>query len=237
MHNWNRLLPVEGIIISPWIHYKDVNDISEQERLKVQKFFQQNKGYQDVRPVLKLVHRGSKVNRQYCIYVYRKRDLLGCILSREYIDNPDGYSLGDFECVKLLYPEFRDTKYSRYMFSDFMHMLFISQIAKRLYLYTLAKRTESTSFLDVADRERMPCIGQRFDSDSPDVQRYIIVRKKFDIEGIPFVIIEYNGDIYRSMDLYAYMKAVPGRSEEVIQAWISEMNLAATIIKDIKCTH
>ena len=228
MHNWNRLLPLGGVVIYPDILYKDVNDVLTKERTDTELFFHTYAAYRR-RPLFK----GNWVPRQYCAYIYKNDKLLGCILSHEILDNPDGYGEEDFEFFKLLYPDYRNTKYARYMTADFLHIMFMSDIAKRLYAYVPSKLTMSKYFFDVMDTHQMPCVGVRFSSDNLEVQKYIKISKTFVVGEQSYAIVEFDGDTYREMDLVNYMSAVPGRNLQILDRWFKDMNDAAQAVKEL----
>jgi len=233
LQNWDRLLPSEGIIIFPNILYKDVNDISLEEREITRKFFKYNPTYLTHTTSIN-INKGSQIDRKYCIYAYKDDICIGCILSQEILDNPDGYGKYDFENIKLVYPEYRQTKYVRYLMSDFLHLMFKSGIAKYLYAYVPIKSSASLFFYDIIDMNKMPCIGKRYISDTPDVQKYISINHPFKYNDNHFAILEFNGEIYNSMDLVTYMSAVPNRSLETIKRWIKEMDNAAKQVKKLQ---
>lgn len=233
LQNWDRLLPSEGIIIFPDVIYKDANDISIENRTTIRTYFKYDSQYLSHATTIN-TPKGNKIDRKYCIYVYKKDKLLGCILTQEILDNPDGYGKDEFELIKLLRPEYRFTKYARYMVSDFLHFMFKSNIAKKLYSYVPAKSTTSKYFLDVMDSDKMPCIGIRYISDSIGVQKYISVKKIIDDSEQLFAILEFDGKIYNNMNLFEYMNVVPNRKPETINRWLYEMDNAAKQIKELQ---
>jgi len=234
MQNWDRLLPETGIIIFPNIIYKDVNDISIEERESTRKFFKSNTAYLS-HTISVNINKGNQIDRSYCVYVYKDDDCLGCVLSQEILDNPDGYGKYDFENLKLIYPQYRGTKYIRYLMSDFLHIMFKSEIAKRLYAYVPIKLVSSSFFYDVIDIDKMPCIGKRYSSDALKVQTYINIKHPFKCGDYDFGILELDGDIYNQMNLVEYMSKIPNRDPKIIKRWIKEMDHAAKLVKEAHC--
>jgi hypothetical protein len=222
---WDRLIPEQGINIYPNVTYRDANDISEDIRLKSSDDILSDPLQNRLQEQRKVIKSGTKFDRKYSIYVYQMNKLIGIWILREPLDNPHGYGKDDFHFVKYIYPEFRHTRFVRYASADLMHMLFISRKANRLYSYLPCISTESKFYMDKAD-PTLPCLGKRFGSDGVDVQKYIIVKEEILASSGNYIILEFNGDIYRSMDLGTYMR-VHGRSDEVIDRWIKEMDGAA----------
>jgi len=231
---WDRLLPEKGIKIYPDILYKDVNDISIEKRLANKRFFAEDREYSIARKRSRMIRKGKVFGRKYNVYVYKKDQPLGNVLAIEVLDNVDGYGQGDFAFIKLVYPKYRHTKYSRYISADYLHMMFKSGIANRFYFYAPARETDSQFFLDVMDLKEIPCAGIKYSTDGLMAQRYAIVKKKFMVNGRLFALIEFNGDIFISMDLKAYMSIVPNRKQETVERWISEMDNAALKIKEVQ---
>lgn len=224
---YNRWLPEGGIEISPDIKYLDVNDTSINERKRTKEFFEEDKEYQKSRRRSFFIKKTGYVRRKIGTYVYKKEEPIGIIISWEIIDGLDGYGDKDFTCSKLIYPKFRHTKYSRYASSDFMHIAFVSGLVNKFYMYVPATNSDSNFYYDIADADNMPCMGIRFSSDGPTVQKYIFVKKQIDTMAGPMALVEFDGEIYKSMNLEEYMQAVPGRSPEVVTTWLHEMNAAA----------
>ncbi len=224
---YKRWIPQDGIEIYPDIKYLDINDVSIDERKRTREFFHEDKEYKELKRRNIFVRKGGVVNRRIGAYVYKENESIGTIIGWEVMNNPDGYSDGDFSYSKLIYPKFRHTKYSRYASADFMHMAFVSELVNRFYIYVPATNSDSDFFYDVMDLDNIPCAGERFLSDGLKVQKYISIKKRIDTVVGPVVLIEFDGNIYRNMDLKEYMHMVPGRSTEIVDRWLSEMNDAA----------
>lgn len=229
MTSFNRFIPPGGIRIFPDIYYYDINDIREKTRTYYKNFFDRDNDYKTLSKRGKKIPHGSDINRKYCSYVYKKENLIGLILFFEYLDNPHGYGLNDFRYTKLIMPEYRKTKYSRYAGSDMIHMILVSGIAKKLYTYSVANKQTGT-YLDRIDLNA-PCMGKVYPTDGP-VQEYMRITKDIETPYGPYVILEFNGDIYNKMDLKKYFLTVPGRTEDLAVKWIIQMNEAAEIMKN-----
>lgn len=224
---YKRWIPKDGIEIYPNIKYLDINDVSQEERKNTREYFWEDKEYKELKRRNIYVNKRGIVNKRIGAYIYKEGRSLGTILGWEVIGNLDGYGEGDFSYSKLIYPKFRHTKYSRYASADFMHMAFVSGLVNRFYTYAPAKEDNSDFFYDVMDIDSIPCAGSRFESDGVKVQKYIIIKKFFDTPAGKVVLVEFNGDIYRNMDLKEYMHMVPERSDKVVNRWLDEMNDAA----------
>lgn len=228
LNNFNRFIPKNGIQVYPNVRYYDINDISEKTRLYYKQFFEKDKEYKPLTHRGRKMARGTIISRKYCSYVYKKENLIGLILLFEYLDNPDGYGKNDFRYTKLIMPEYRGTKYSRYCGADIMHMVFTSNFIKRLYTYAVANKKHGT-YVDRIDL-KAPCMGIVYPSDG-SIQEYMKITKSLETPYGPYVILEFNGDLYNNTDLKKYFLAAPGRTEELADKWIKQMNLAASIVK------
>ena len=229
LNNFQRFIPTTGIQIYPDIYYYDINDIKEKTRIYYKQFFEFDKEYKPLTQRGRKMNRGSNINRKYCSYVYKKKSLIGLILFFEYLDNPDGYGKNDFRYTKLIMPKYRRTKYSRYAGADLVHLIFVSGLANRLYTYNVANKTSGT-YIDRIDLSA-PCMGKVYSTDGP-VQEYMKITKDIETPYGPYVILEFNGEIYNNMNLKKYFMAVPGRTEELADKWIKQMNEAAIIMKN-----
>jgi hypothetical protein len=227
---FDRFLPAGGASVYPSIWYYDANDIGEEIRIKNQEFFLNDIEYKPLFDRGKAIFKGSCVGKRVCVYVYRANELLGSIPFYEFLDNPHGYGKGDFLiATKRIYPEYRRTKYSRYAFSDIMHILFCSGIANRLYMYTRTIAPHG-SFYDRVDRN-LPCMGEVYDTDGSELQRYILIKAEFPTPYGNYMLVEFNGEIYKKTDLEAYFMASPGRDMETVKRWLREMNAIAESVR------
>lgn len=229
INNFNRFIPKNGIQIFPDIYYYDINDIREKTRLYYKQFFEKDKEYRPLTKQGRKMERGSNINRKYCSYVYKKENLIGLILFFEYTDNPDGYGFGSFRYTKLIMPEYRRTKYSRYAGGDIIHMVLDSGLAKKLYTYAVSNKPTGT-YVDRIDLNA-PCMGEVYSTDGP-VQKYMKITKSLETQFGPYVILEFDGEIYNKMNLKKYFMTVPGRTEELADKWIKQMDEAAKIMKN-----
>lgn len=227
--NFQRFLPKEGVQVYPNVFYYDINDIDHKLRMYYKQFFEYDKEYRPLTQRGRKMDRGKNINKKYCSYIYKDDNLVGLILLFEYLDNPDGYGKNDYRYTKLIMPEYRGTKYSRYCGADIMHMVFVSGLAKRLYTYAVANKLVGT-YVDQIDL-KAPCMGEVYESDGP-IQEYMKITKKLKTPYGPYVILEFNGETYNKMDLKKYFLAAPGRTEEVAIKWIKEMDHAASIMKE-----
>lgn len=215
--------------------YIDVNDISEAERKSTKDFFFGDPAYIVLNNIGSMIPHGDKINRRFCTYVYKKDVPVCNIVLREYVDNPDGYSLNDFYFHKWVWPDFQHTKYARYALADLMHIIFMTHTGNNLYCYAPSK-SDDEFFLDSMNMEILPCSGVRFPTDGLDVQKYIRIKKRFKVLSYPYVLIEMNGDIYRDMDLMEYFMAAPDRNEAIVRKWLEEMGEAARKVQDSVCS-
>jgi len=227
-----RFLPKEGVCVYPEVWYYDVNDIPTDVRKKHKQFFHEDVEYKvlfDKIPHCYWMQLEPKfIGIRYCAYVYRKRVCVGSVFFTEHFDNPDGYNReGDFQLHKWIYPDFRRTIYSRYAFGDLVHILFVSRLADRLYSYQAAKPGEKTGELWKRVDMNNPCRGIRFLTDIPEVRPYIRHIKAINTKVGDYILTEFNGNVYRSMDLKKYFMTPPGRTEKVVDRWLIEMNIAA----------
>lgn len=232
LSKFNRLIPEFGLIISPGLLYRDVNDVSPEERLAQKQFFRNDVEYKTIYERRNLVSKGSRIDRRYCVYVSKDIDQLGSIVFTETLDNPHGYGKDDFHYHKWIYPKYRRSKYSRYISADLMHILFIAGIANRLYCYPPGKEGEDNFFLNKIDTS-LPCMSAIYSHDGPDVQEYVFVRQEFKTPVGIYILLEFNGDLYRKMDKVRYMTANPKFSKEVVIAWLHEMDEAAEKVKGV----
>ncbi|OGM10665.1 hypothetical protein A2Z67_06155 [Candidatus Woesebacteria bacterium RBG_13_36_22] len=224
---FNRLLPPEGVWVYPEVWYRDINDISMEDRMEARKYLFNDDSYKALLQYRKYIKRGSKIGRMFALHVFRKMDIVCALTMTEFLDNPEGYGIGDFYFGKVVWPKFKHTKYSRYAASDLFHMVFKSNLAHSMYSYFLVKReTTGVTFWDRVDRS-IPCLGIMYPTDGPDVQKYMIIKKEVETGDRKCMILELNGDIYRSMDLKAYFMTAPNRKEEIVDKWLLEMDDAA----------
>lgn len=225
----NRLIGPEGLYIYP-LTYKDVNDASEEERNRHKDFFAQSEAYKRIRQGLNV---GSKTNRNFCVYAYKGPEFVGSTIMKEFLDNPDGYGENDFLYTKWVYPAFEQSKESRHMSGDLFHMLFMSGLAKRMYSYTPGRADAVSKFFFDRVDSSSPCIPNRYATDNIMLQKYISVSKEIDVDGKFYVILNMDGDTYRSMDHLAYLMAPggPARTQEKCEEWLKQMDLAAEVVK------
>jgi hypothetical protein len=226
-----RFIPKDGLTIFPDLVYRDVNDISEKERFATKKIFGEDPEYTVLSNMGSYVPKGTEYRIRLCTYVYKGTDHIGNIMFTEFLDNPNGYGKKDFHYVKWIEEKYRHTKYSRYIIGDLIHILFKSGIANRLYSYMPAKNTQSTFFFDQIGQDA-PCVSKRYPSDSPDVQKYILSKGVVADFPVKYVLIEFNGDIYRGMDLEEYLMASPNRKIEDVRKWLVEMDKATKMVRD-----
>jgi hypothetical protein len=227
LSQFSRLIPSDGLKVYPDVWYFDVNDIPPEVRLKTKIFFREDVSYKELYQRRTAINKGSRHGRRFCIYIKKDEENLGNIVFTEILDNPDGYGPGDFIYHKWIFPKFRGSKYSRYASADAMHMMFKSGVANRLYTYVPAtNRLISGSFFDRVDRS-LPCMSEIYPTDGPDLQKYIFVRKNFETPFGIYMLVEFNGRIYRQMDLFNYFMATHGRKEETVRLWLIEMGRAA----------
>jgi hypothetical protein len=227
LSEFDRLIPEGGICVYPEVWYFDVNDIPIKERISSKRFFREDPDYRRLYDHRNLIFKGEKTGRRFCAYIYRDLEAVGNIVFTEVIDNPHGFGKNDFSYHKWIFPKYRKTKYSRYAISDLIHMLFISGIARRIYVYTLARKDSEGHPLWERIDFSLPCASIIYDSDGPETQKYIFLKQEFQTPWATYLLLEFNGDIYRSMDLKKYFMAAPGRDEKIVERWLKEMNEAA----------
>jgi hypothetical protein len=230
---YRRLIPKDGLSIYPDIWYLDVFDIPKEKKERTIKFFhEEDLVYKGLAGHRNLIDRGSKLGREFCIYVMKDGKDVCNIVLKEYLDNPDGYGLGDFFIGKQVWPDFRGTIYSRYASGDLIHMVFMSGLARRLYHYSVALPNSQGNYWDRIDRS-MPCIGHIFKTDGPGVQKYISIKREIPTSWKDYILIEFDGDIYKKMDLEEYFMSIPGRDAETVKKWLVEMQEAAEKVREI----
>ena len=232
LSKFDRLLPEEGIEIYPNILYRDVNDVDAQIRSETKQYFKNDPSYGALLDHSHLITKGSKTGKRYCVYIDKGPTTLGNLVYTEILDNPHGMGQGDFLLHKWIYPEFRGTKYSRYASADLIHMLFISGAAKRLYFYIPLGKGKAFWDKMRANQDLIPCLPKLYAHDGPDVQKYMYVKEEIDTEWRAYSLVVVDGELYKAMDLRAYMNAIPGRTPEVVERWITEMNAAAEKVKE-----
>jgi hypothetical protein len=230
LKTYNRLIPGEGIKISG-ILYRDVNDIGVSLRNEVHDFFWGDKDYEKVRFLASPIPKGTVVKRRYCLYGWEGDDLIGNVFYTEYLDNPDGYGGGDFFTHKLIYPNFRWTKYSRHISTNIMDIFFIKDLVRRIYSYVpVFKEGEAWDWWSRVD-QRVPCFGRMYPTDGPSVQKYMSVKKVFTGEGnVHVLLIEMDGEKYRAMDWWKYFMTAPGREPGPVKAWMDTIKEAAEVV-------
>jgi hypothetical protein len=231
---YDRLLPPGGCYMTG-VHYIDIHDIPEKESNKVKYYFEHDPCQIVLNKIGGYIPKGKRMSRQYCVRVKKNDSNICSIVLMEFLDNPDGYSNNDFYYFKLVRKEYIHTKYSRYAIADLLHIIFMSGMGNNLYCYVPVKNN-SEFFMDAINRDMLTCASPRFESDGINVQKYILIKKRFNVLSYPYILIEINGDIYKNMDLKKYMMAVPGRSENKIEQWLSEMNKAAQQVRDFQST-
>lgn len=224
-----RFMPQSGIQIYPNIVYRDANDIDYNTRNLVRLVFETDPEYVGLRTRINFVSYTPIYGREFCTYVYKGTELLGNLVYKEITNNPHGYGHNDFLVAKRVLPEFRRTKYSRYMAGDMIHMMFKSGLAKRLYTYVIKRNDapDEGTYWEVADFSQ-PCAGEQFTTDGPSVQKYISIKRRFPTS----LLMEFNGDVYNSMDLLKYFTATVGRTEDMAKQWIAEMDFAAEKVRE-----
>ena len=226
---FDRFMPHGGITIYPDIRYVDANDVDPTVRKLCRDLFDIDPAYKAMRAKLNILPYSPLYCRQFCTYVYKRGDLIGTLIYKEILNNPYGYREGDFLVAKRVLPDYRHTKYSRYMAADMIHMMFKSGIANNLYTYVMVKEGAPSmgTFWEIGDFENAPCVGTVFRSDGPTVQKYMLIKHA----NANHAILEFNGAIYKSMDLMEYFMAAVGRTEELAKRWLTEMDLAAELVR------
>lgn len=230
LRTFDRLIPSNGIIISPDILYLDVNDVPTEERLKQRNILMSWEINKNLLERSKAIYKGSDINRQFCVYTYKSGKPMLHIHFTEILDNPHGYGKNDFLMHKIVFPDFMGSKYVRYAGGDMIHMMFVSNLANRLYVYTPAIKSNSKIFIERI-QPNIPCVGVTFPSDKTAII-YASIKMEFDTEAGHYILVEFNGDIYRSMDIKSYLMAPPNRTEEKVNRWIEEMNRAASLLRE-----
>jgi len=225
LSTFDRVIPQGGLKVYPGVWYYDVNDISEETRKSVKKYFRNSPDYKPYYSSRYLVPKGTIYERRFCVYIYHRKNLLGNFLFIEYLDSPFGYGKEDFYYTKWVVPKYQGTKYSRYASGDLMHMLFVSKVANNLYSLPIAGKDNKVD-------PSQPCVGIIYPTDGPNIQKYILRKRLIPTEWKSYILTEYNGDIYRSMDLKKYLLSNPKRTEEIADRWLKEMNKAAVKVKE-----
>jgi hypothetical protein len=222
----NRLIGPEGLYIYP-LTYKDANDVSEEERIKHKAFFAQSDAYKKARHGLGEYYSiGTNTKRNFCVYAYKGDKFVGSTILKEFLDNPDGYGERDFFYTKWIYPDFEQRKESRHMSGDLFYMLFMSNIADRMYSYAVGgPDTISRFFFDKVDVSA-PCMPNRYASDNIMLQKYISVKKEFESNGQKYIILNFDGNEFRKLDHLGYFMAPGGplRTREKCEEMIRQMD-------------
>lgn len=216
-----------GIEVYPEVRYFDVNDLADEIRARTRKFFSEDKSYSEYVKNHKHMYwvSGDK-GKRYCVYVWRKGVNIGNIVFEEYFDQPDGYGEKDFMMTKFIYPEFRGTKYSRYTVCDITHVLFFANAARKIYAYASGTRAEGSLFEKIDTKA--PCKGPHLSIDRN--QPYLLYKKLIETEWKPFVLMEWDGEIYKSLNIYEHMLTPPGgmlKSEKAVREWVERLNVAS----------
>jgi hypothetical protein len=227
----SRLIPRGGVVIRG-MSYIDVNDVLLEDRMATKKFFAEDYEYGEAVRRGLAHYRTMEIGRQFIVYVYKNLDLLGCLLSFELLNNMDGYGKGDFNHSQLIYPKYRHTQFSRYSSLNFRHMMFRSGVANKIYVYAPSSRSKSHSFLDAMDVSKMPCAsGLPFEFIDIRFSEHISVSKRLHLEGVPFLILEFDGEKYRKLTLDDFAESVPNKGKELVAQWLSEADHASELVR------
>ena len=238
LSQFHRLLPEGGVTIRIYdnIVFVDVNDLDRNERLRSKVYLREDKFYSVMLNEMKGIKRGSIIDRRYCVYVRKGSQYIGRGILTEFLDNPNGYGKNDFNYTKLVYPEFVGGIYSRYLTSTILYMMLRSNAAKTIYAYLRANPNadcHNTFFLNRIDRTQ-PCVPLIHPGDSQDVQKFAIIRAEIGRLrfAVLYLLVEYNGDIYRAMDQYDYISGATGSTNrEKIMELISELDILVELVK------
>ena len=231
------LIPYPELVIFPDIHYVDGYDMSQRHIAETRRFFANDEEYKKLSLYRKYLNLDNcPVSRAFNIHVFKGNSKLGLIRFVEIQNHPEGYGIGDFRIIKLIYPEYRRTKYSRYVVADLVHILFFSGIAKRIYFYqrgpTGVENFTGNCYCDI-NQESPPCASPKLPTDDKEVSRFVSVKKVIPTNlGYSIVLYEEDGENYVRQDHKAHLMAPPGRKEEVVDRWLIEMNTAAKKVKD-----
>ena len=227
---FDRMIPKDGITVYPEVVYLDVNDISKEEREKATTFIYTDSTYYRLHRQGSEIFKGIVNDRSFCVYIYRRKELVGVITLREKLDNKDGYGKDDFLFNKYIWPEYQHTKYSRYLSGDLIHLVFKSGLANNLYAYMPATQKDVKFYWDKISKD-LPCVGIRYETDGPLVQKYIKVVKEFQTKYGPYILVEFSGDIYRSMSIVDYFMSSPGQKCDVVNKWLLQLDEAADKVR------
>ena len=231
-HRFSRFIPKGGIQIYPNVWYIDFHDMEQTEVTKIRNWFNADPMHLQLEEHGKAIFKGQYTGVAYLVYVKKDDKWLGVLSAAEKLDNPHGYGQFDFHYVKWIFPEFQHTKYSRWASGDFMHMGFVSGAVHRFYSYFPADPGEHDTYYMNRVRQYLPCLGKRLPVDGLDVQKYIRIKNEFETQYGPYFLVEFNGDIYKQMDLRNYLSLVPNRPTEVVDRWIKEMDDAAAKVRE-----
>jgi hypothetical protein len=235
-----RLIPKGGMTIYPNIRYIDGFDLDQQVKDEARQFFSGDREYQKLMEYKDYLNLDLlPIGKEYNVYVFKGEEKLGILRYIEYLNHPEGYGEGDFRIVKLIYPKYRRTKYSRYATGDLNHMLFYSGVANRCYAYQRSKTDDPSTisiysfFITTSTAEPPPCSSPKLlANDGPAVQTHISVKKIIPADpGYYVVLYDIDGYKYRELDLKKYLTA-PERKQEVVDRWIKEMNSAADLVRE-----
>lgn len=232
-----RIFPPGGLVIYPNIRYVDGQDIDQKTREEDIEYFYNDEEYKKLAELKNYTDlQDSVVEKRIDAYIYKGDKRLGIIRYVNYDKHPEGYGPKDYRIIKLIYPEFRRTKYSRYASSDLVHMLFHSGVAENCYVYqkiAKEKASDFMAFFSGNEKDAPPCSVPKFGSDGPLVQIYIKIKK---IYPTPYdysvVLYHLDGSLYRSLNLKKYLSAPAYRTDEVVNRWIKEMNEAAEVVRN-----
>lgn len=234
LSKFDRLLK-QSVTIYPGLTYVDVNDVNENERFRSKKFLREDVDYANMSSQMKKIQRGTDTGRRYCLYVFKGDCTVGRAVLTEIFDSPFGYTKNDFYYSKLVYREFSWTNWSRAFTGDVIHIMLSSGIANNLYTFMKADANQKNEsfFLNRIDRTQ-PCVPLVFPGDCESVQKYILVKDEVCIGDDIYLLVEYNGDIYRSMDKVEYIKKTGSTgNEEKIRMMLAQMDEAAEQAKQV----
>lgn len=234
---FHRLLPPGGVPLPAYrLVLIDVNDVPEWMRLRSKLYLRNSPAYGPMLKEMQHIKRGDIINRRFCIYAYTQgkkgepEKVVGRAILTEFLDNPYGYGIGDFSYTKLVFPKFHKTMQSRYLTSTVLYLAFESGLAKNVYAYLRANpKATGSFFLERIDRNQ-PCVPVIHPTDGPDVQKYVKIKAEVQIppDKTMYLLVEYNGDLYRSMDKQEYLlRSLGAQDRENVQQALLDLSLTA----------
>lgn len=224
LDEFDRFIPEGGLTIRSKFLFLDANDVSTKEKEDAMGLFLNHPSYKALYADRDLLKRGEVTGRKFSIWCYREQIPVAVYRYTEFLDSPHGYGKGDYHMFRLVWPDFSWKRAVRETHSDLLHMFFYNG-AKTTYTFAAVFK-EGRSYWDRVD-PRLPCVAPVEKQDGLDLQKYMLMKGEFKTDYATYLIIEHNGDIYRSMDLIDYYLKATGKDLDFVSQWRKEQDEAA----------